>query len=104
MLTVVETHEFSAQAKKIWTGSERDEFIEWIASHPLLGDVIPGADGARKVRWSVQGKGKRGGARVIYFNVLEDGFLVLLAVYAKAEQTNIAVQAVKGAKRGFEKD
>ena len=44
------------------------------------------------------------GARVIYFNVLEDGFLVLLAVYAKAEQTNIAVQTVKGAKRGFEKD
>ena len=60
MLTVVETHEFSAQAKKIWSDSERDEFIEWIASHPLLGDLIPGADGARKVRWSVQGKGKRG--------------------------------------------
>ena len=104
VFTVVETHEFLAQAKKVWSDDEREDFIDWIAGNPMSGDVIAGADGARKVRWSVQGKGKRGGARIIYFNVLDDGFLVLLAVYVKAEQTNIALQAVKGAKRGFKKD
>lgn len=34
---------------------------------PELGDVIQGADGLRKVRVTAKGKGKRGGARVIYY-------------------------------------
>lgn len=38
----------------------------------------------RKVRWSRVGMGKSGGVRVIYFNQLEDGRIVLLTVYAKS--------------------
>ena len=68
----------------------------------MAGDVIPWADGVRKVRWAMQGKGKRGGARVVYFNILSDGFLVLLATYVKSEQTNLTASAAKGAQRGFE--
>jgi hypothetical protein len=34
---------------------------------PQLGPVIRGSGGIRKFRWSVKGKGKRGGIRVIYF-------------------------------------
>jgi hypothetical protein len=45
--------------------------------------------GARKVRWSVAGRGKRGGARVIYFNFTEQGVLILLMVYTKSEQSNL---------------
>lgn len=61
MRTVIETPTFQKQAEKIWSEDERLNFIDWIASNPLAGDVIPGADGARKVRWSIAGKGKRGG-------------------------------------------
>ena len=61
MHTVVETAEFQKQAKAVWS----DAFIDWIAANPGAGDVIPGADGARKVRWGRAGKGKRGGVRVI---------------------------------------
>jgi len=95
MLTVIETPIFQKQAAKIWSESERMEFIDWIADNPLAGDVIPGADGARKVRWSVAGKGKRGGSRVIYFNLSADGALLLVAVYAKSEQDNIATGDIK---------
>lgn len=80
MYTVTETPEFQAQAHRIWSDDELDSFIEWIACNPLSGDVIPGTESARKVRWAAQGKGKRGGARVIYFNMLEDSVIVLLAV------------------------
>lgn len=52
--------------------------------------MIPGADGARKVRWAVQGRGKRSGARVIYFNLSGDEIVLLVAVYAKADRTTIA--------------
>lgn len=84
MHTVAETEIFQRYAAAIWSGSERLEFIEWIAANPLAGDVIPGSGGCRKVRWSRAGMGKRGGARVIYFNV-QDGRIWLLIVYAKAK-------------------
>ena len=63
--------------------------------HPLAGDLIPGAEGARKVRWAVSGRGKRGGARVIYFNWLDEGCIELFAVYAKAERENITATQLK---------
>jgi hypothetical protein len=89
MFTVIETPTFQKQVAKVWTEAERLEFIAWIAANPTAGDVIPGADGARKVRWAVQGKGKRGGARVVYFNLSEAELVLLVAVYAKADKTNI---------------
>lgn len=95
MLTVVETPIFQKQAEKIWSENERLGFIDWIADNPLAGDVIPGAGGARKVRWTVAGKGKRGGSRVIYFNLSAEGVLLLVAVYAKTEQANIAAKDIK---------
>lgn len=98
MHTVIETPSFQAQAADIWSEDELAAFIDWLAANPLAGDVIPGAQGARKIRWAAKGKGKRSGARVIYFNRLELGFILLLAVYAKNEQENISVKTIQGLK------
>jgi len=65
MLTVIETEKFQKLAATLWSEDERMAFIDWIAANPLAGDVIPGARGARKVRWQVGGRGKRGGVRVV---------------------------------------
>jgi hypothetical protein len=97
MRTVIETPTFQKQAAKIWTDDERLAFIDWIAVNPLAGDVIPNADGARKVRWSITGNGKRGGVRVIYFNITEQGTIVLITLYQKSEQTNITKKEIKKA-------
>ena len=97
MRTVIETPTFQKQAERLWSEEERLAFISWIAEHPLAGDVIPGADGACKVRWAVAGQGKRGGARVIYFNLTEQGVVVLVAVYAKADQANMLPGEIKKA-------
>ena len=48
---MIETPTFQKQADAIWTTLEREAFIDFIAENPEAGDVIPGADGARKVRW-----------------------------------------------------
>ncbi|MFZ5485725.1 MAG: DNA-binding protein [Pseudomonadota bacterium] len=95
MRTVIETPTFQKQAAKLWTEGERLEFIDWIAANPLAGDVIPGAEGARKVRWSRKGSGKSGGARVIYFNLTEREVVLLVAVYAKADRTNMLAAEIK---------
>lgn len=100
MRTVIETPTFQRQAEGLWTEGERFEFIAWIAANPLAGDVIPGADGARKVRWQRAGSGKRGGARVICFNLSDDEVILLVAVYAKAQRENLSPKEIrKGARK-----
>lgn len=84
MHTVSETDIFKKYVDGVWSESERTEFINWIAANPLAGDVVPGSNGCRKVRWSRAGMGKRSGARVIYFNEFE-GRIWLLMVYTKAK-------------------
>ena len=93
--TVIETSIFQKQADKLWSEDERLAFIDWIAANPLAGDVIPGADGARKVRWSRAGSGKSSGARVIYFNLTEQEVVLLVAVYAKAERGNMLATEIR---------
>lgn len=90
MRTVIETPTFQKNAAKLWVDEERVAFIDWIAANPLAGDVIPGADGAQKVRWGRAGSGKTGGARIIYFNLTEDEIILLVTVYAKAERSNMS--------------
>jgi hypothetical protein len=94
-LTVVETPTFQRQADAVWTGAEREAFIDFIAVHPQAGDVIPGADGARKVRWYRGDTGKRAGARVIYFHLVADEVVLLVMVYAKAERANVKSGDIK---------
>lgn len=95
MRTVIETPTFRKQADGIWSEDERLDFVSWIAQHPLSGEVIPGTDGARKVRWSAPSKGKRGGVRVIYFNLDAEGLVYLIAIYQKSKQTNIQPNEIK---------
>lgn len=75
--------------------------ISWIAANPNAGDVIPGSGGCRKVRWTRQGQGKRGGARVIYF-VASGQTIWLLIVYAKAKFDNLPAEFLAELKREVE--
>lgn len=103
MYTIIEYQKFQRKAREIWTGDERLEFFSYIAQNPLVGDVIKHADGLRKVRWQANSKGKRGGVRVIYFNLLEDGVVIMMDIYTKNEKENLSNQDLKqltGAKNG----
>lgn len=89
MRTVIETPAFRKQAETVWGGAERHAFIDWIAANPDAGDVIPGTDGARKVRWTRPGSGKRGGVRIIYFHLVADEVVLLVMIYAKATRATV---------------
>ena len=88
MRTVAETTIFQSYAAEVWSTVERERFITFIAANPNSGDVIRGSGGCRKVRWSIAGQGKSGGARVIY-TVAADGTVWLLIVYKKAKFDNL---------------
>ncbi|MGC2164784.1 MAG: type II toxin-antitoxin system RelE/ParE family toxin [Gallionella sp.] len=98
MLTIAETEIFSRYVTDYWTEEEPGEFAAWIAEHYDTGDVVRGSGGCRKVRWSRKGTGKSGGVRVIYYNMLGDGVIWLLLIYAKNEQENIPAHILKSVK------
>ena len=102
MYTIVETPTFQEDADDIWTEEERGAFCAWLASNPESGRVIPGSGGCRKVRWSMPGTGKRGGVRVIYFNLLPNGEIWLLVIYSKSVTGNIPAHILKAIREAIE--
>jgi len=102
MKTVAETAVFERYAAEIWSDADRQAFINWIAVNPGAGDVIPGSGGCRKVRWTRPGHGKRGGARVIYFNA-PDGRIWLLIAYTKAKFDNLPTELLARLKHEVER-
>jgi len=99
MKTVIETPTFEKQSRKIWSEDERLDFISWISVNSTEGDVIPGSQGLRKVRWSGSQSGKRGGVRVVYFNQDEQGVIYLLTVYSKSKKENVTNNELKQIKK-----
>ncbi len=89
-VTVVETPEFLAATHKLMDEAERMLLVDYLASNPTAGDLIAGTGGVRKLRWALEGRGKRGGARVIYFYHNADMPLFALTAYAKNQRANLS--------------
>jgi len=92
LITVAETALFVRQAEEVWSDTEREEFVNYIAGNPKAGDVIPETGCVRKVRWNRKGSGKRGGVRVVYFYADPGRPLYLLMVYAKARKEDLSAE------------
>ena len=60
-----------------------------IAKNPQTGDLIPGGGGIRKLRFALPGRGKRGGARLIYYWQTSKDKIYMLLAYAKAKKENL---------------
>jgi hypothetical protein len=90
-------------AADIWSDEERTEFINFIASNPEAGDLIPQSGGVRKLRWGRRGSGKRGGVRVIYFYHDAGMPIYLLTIYAKAVRDNLSPEASRAVRSLMER-
>ena len=104
MYTVIETPVYAGKVKRILTDDEREAFAVFIAQNPKAGSVVQGSGGVRKVRWAQKGSGKSGGARVIYYNRLENGEIWLLTLYAKSDRSTIPAHELKMIKEVIDRD
>jgi hypothetical protein len=102
MNTFIELHPFATVRDKYLNDDEFTVFQHYLAAHPDAGDVIPRSGGCRKLRWAIEGRGKRGGVRVVYFLRLNSGQIVLVTMYAKNVQENIDPNLLKRLKEVFE--
>jgi hypothetical protein len=89
-ITVVEAQAFISASKGCLTEEERLEAITMIANNPGCGDLIPGGGGIRKVRFAIGGRGKRGGARIVYYFHNERVPIFMLTVFAKTERIDLS--------------
>ncbi len=88
-VAVAETRTFMEDAERVLSPAERVELVNYLSANPTAGDLIPGTGGVRKLRWAAKGKGKRGGARVIYYYHSRHMPLFLLTVYGKGEKADL---------------
>ena len=67
----------------------------FLLQYPEAGKVVPKSGGVRKIRWAMTGKGKSGGARVIYYFKKWDDEIWLLTIYSKSETANIPAHVLR---------
>ena len=106
VLSVYSVHAHLHRVASVWDEYlTEDDFASlqfFLMEHPKAGDVIPHSGGCRKLRWTTEGRGKRGGLRVIYFLRLDPEQIVLVTMYAKDVQENIDPKLLRRLKERFE--
>jgi hypothetical protein len=86
---------FEKSSAGLFTEHDVFELELVLMADPEAGDLIPGAKGLRKIRRPLTGRGKRGGARVIYYHVVSHHQILLLYAYAKNQQGDLTREQAK---------
>jgi len=102
VFTFVELPPFEELRDDLFGDDELGVLQRFLCDNPEAGAVIPGTGGCRKVRWAAKGKGKRGGARVIYFLLPGHEQIVLVAAYSKGERDDVPRTWLKRIKVGID--
>ncbi len=89
-MKIVHTMIYERKVSAILTPLERDSIEHNIANNPTFYPVIPGTGGIRKARASRGGKGKRGGARIIFYFWQIETTIFMLTAYAKSDQEDLS--------------
>lgn len=97
-----QTERFVKRAEKLFGADGICEVQLYLCSYPDDGAIIPASEGIRKLRWAASGRGKRGGARVIYYFANAAGRILLLDVYAKNEKENLTAAEINELKKAIE--
>jgi len=77
------------------TDDDLNDLEIFLTNNPEYGDVIPGTNGLRKLRWAAKGKGKRGGARVLYLDILVVEKIYLITAYSKDTKIDLSASEKK---------
>ena len=91
----VETPAFTRAVLSLLPDNEYRSLQLALMLRPDAGDLIPGSGGLRKFRWSLPGKGKRGGARVIYYWQRGGEVIYMLFIYSKSRQEDLTREQLR---------
>jgi hypothetical protein len=86
----VETTVFTRRVTDALPDDEYRLLQEALLRRPAHGDLIEGSGGIRKLRWREEGRGKRGGQRVIYYWHVEREIFLMLFLYRKSDLKDLS--------------
>ena len=90
MLTFIETAAFTRLITGLVSDDEYGAFQQELASNPEKSGPMSGCGGVRKVRLAARGKGKSGGARILYLYLPNHDVIYLLYVFTKGDADNLS--------------
>ena len=85
----VESPQFTRAVSELMDDDEYRLLQAALLGNPEAGAIIVGSSGLRKIRWSLPGRGKRGGARVIYYYWVVKSRIYLLYAYSKSARSDL---------------
>ncbi len=88
-MIIIETTIFTKIITSLLSDDDYQKLQNELIQNPAIGNLISGSGGIRKVRWKLQGRGKRGGARVLYYWANNENQIFMLFAYPKNEMENI---------------
>ncbi len=88
-MELVETPVFTRQVTQQLEDEDYRALQLSLLTYPEAGAIIPRSGGLRKLRWRLPGRGKRGGARLIYYWNRPQNQLFLLFLYPKNVQSDL---------------
>lgn len=103
-MKIIETSVFTKKIKTLLPDEDYRLLQNEITLNPGKGKIIRGSGGLRKIRWSIPGKGKSGGVRVIYYWIKAKEIILMLLVYSKNEQDDLTNEQLKILKSLVEKE
>ncbi len=102
IFSFIETRLFTKLVVEYLTDEEYSALQGFLVRDPDAGSVIPGSSGVRKIRWAAQGRGKRGGYRVIYYVRRTHGVIWMLTMYPKNVAENIPTHVLRQIRKEVE--
>lgn len=90
----IETPTFTRLITDLLSDDEYRGLQQELVDDPERGDLIKGSGGIRKIRHGVQGRGKSGGIRVIYYWVKDDHLIYMLVAYPKSTKDNLTAKEI----------
>jgi hypothetical protein len=101
-MVFVETAAFSRRVVALLSDDEYSRLQTALSGEPDIGAVIKGGGGIRKLRWAASGRGKSGGARIIYYWQAAQDKILMLTAYAKGAQQDLTDEQVRDLRRVVE--
>lgn len=102
MFEFIETPFFTKALSRYLEDDEYAKLQNYLNEQPDAGVIVPGSGGVRKLRWGSEGRGKRGGLRVIYYLRSARGELWMLTIYGKNVRENIPAHMLRQMKENID--
>jgi len=100
-MEIAETSIFTKEITKLLSDDEYKKLQNHLVDHPKSGDMIKGSGGLRKLRWKIEGRGKSGGIRNIYYYAQDKHLILMIFVYPKNKTSDLTPKQIAMLRKAF---